>query len=95
MKRSSYLVPILSCAIALVAPHPVVASELDESAILATYHYSVLHEHYPVVSLGPEPIQHAVKSLDEKRSKAAEAEKQRKKNLRRFYMKLLAVVNAK
>ena len=94
MKRSSYLVPILACGIALSVPNKVAASDLDDSAILATYHYSVLHEHYPVVSLGPEPIKQVVKALDEQRSKVAEVEKQRKKNLRRFYMKLLAVVSA-
>lgn len=93
MKRSSYLVPILACAVALAIPNQVSASELDDSAVLATYHYSVLHERYPVVSLGPEPIRQVVKALDEQRSKVAEAEKQRKKNLRRFYMKLLAVVS--
>jgi len=94
MKRSAYLVPILACAVALAVPNQVAASELDDTAVLATYHYSVLHEHYPVVSLGPEPIQQTVKALDEQRNKAAKAEKQRKKNLRRFYMKLLAVVSA-
>ncbi|TNF06200.1 MAG: hypothetical protein EP323_05365 [Gammaproteobacteria bacterium] len=94
MKRSSYLVPILACAVALSVPNQAAATDLDDSAILATYHYSVLHEHYPVVSLGPEPIQQVVNALDEQRSKVAEAEKQRKKNLRRFYMKLLAVVSA-
>lgn len=94
MKRSSFLIPILACAVALAVPHQVVASDLDDSAVLATYHYSVLHEHYPVVSLGPEPIQQTVKAMDEQRNKAVHAEKQRKKNLRRFYMKLLAVVSA-
>ena len=94
MKRSSYLVPILACGIALSVPNKVAASDLDDSAILATYHYSVLHEHYPVVSLEPEPIQHAVEALDEQRSKVVQAEKQLKQNLRRFYMKLLAVVSA-
>lgn len=94
MKRSFYLVPILASAVALSAPNQVAASDLDDSVILATYHYSALHEHYPVVSLGREPIQQAVKAMNEKRSKVVEAEKQRKKNLRRFYMKLLAVVSA-
>ncbi|MDI3326606.1 hypothetical protein QKW35_19690 [Pontibacterium granulatum] len=95
MKRSSCMVPILACAVALAVPQEVAASDLDDSAVLATYHYSVLHEHYPVVSLAPEPIEQAVQALDEKRNKAAEAKKQSKKNLRSFYMKLLAVVSAR
>lgn len=94
MKRSSYIVSILACALALAAPLKASASDLEAPTVHATYRYSVLHQHYPVISLRQPPLQKTVNVIDENRDAILHVKKQRKKNLRRFYMKLLAVVSA-
>jgi len=90
MKYVSCIAHLGLIAVLGLSGQAVASNSLKASFVQSPDYLSTLHHTYPLVSLAPDAIQASLQDF-----KSVCNEKQRKANLRRFYMKLFAVVSTK